>query len=109
MDATSNILWSGRGEEAKESKSEELGTKSASNMSYGAQSVSELLNWKKMKTAKYGKLESKIMNGSGKDGLLLASICVCKKKVWFVQECVKRAKEGITAQNFLSMLESRFV
>lgn len=82
---------------------------SAWNISYSTQSVSELLNWKKMKTAKYGKLESKIMNGSGKDGLLLASICVRKKKVCFVQECVKSAKEGITAQNFLSTLKSRFV
>lgn len=78
-------------------------------MSYSIQSVSELLNWKKMKTAKYGKLESKIMNGSVKDAPLLTSICVCKKKVCFVHECVKRAKEGITAQNFLSTLKSRFV
>ena len=62
-----------------------------------------------MKTAKYEELESKIMNGSGKDGLLLASICVCQKKVRFVQECVKRAKEGTAEQNSLSLLKSRFV
>jgi len=53
-------------------------------MSYGAQSVCELLNWKKMKTAKYGKLESKIMNGSGKMGCyLLAFVFVRKKYVLF--------------------------
>jgi len=63
-------------------------------MSYGAQSVSKLLNWKKMKTAKYGKLETKIMNGSGIDGLLLGSICVCKRKVCLVQECVKGLKKA---------------
>jgi chemotaxis receptor (MCP) glutamine deamidase CheD len=78
-------------------------------MSYSTQSVSELLNWKKMTAAKYGKLESKIMNGSGKDAMLLASICVCKKNICFVQECIKRAKEGVTAQNFLSTSKSRFV
>jgi hypothetical protein len=62
-----------------------------------------------MKTAKYGKLESIFMNGFGKDELLLASIFVCKKKLCFVQEFVRRAKEGLTMQNFLSTMRSRYV
>jgi hypothetical protein len=62
-----------------------------------------------MKTEKCGKLESIFMNGSGKDGLLLASIFVCKKKLCFVQECVRRAREGLTTQNFLSMKKIRYV
>jgi hypothetical protein len=55
------------------------------------QSAHEQLSQNKMKTAKHGVLESKLL---GKNGLFTYQLCLQKNMLSYLQECIQIPEEG---------------